>query len=92
MPTRPGKLRAASSAAASSIAPAMMQPSCAPLSRSMRVNFRVSISAIATTFSRFRYSSSVHAARQFDDAIGRSRITSPAAWMRSASTSSELAP
>jgi hypothetical protein len=51
MPARPGETRARPPALrASSTAPAMMQPLCAPFSRRMRVSLRVSMSAIATMF------------------------------------------
>ncbi len=43
----PGNARAASSASASSTLPAIRQPSCAPLSRRMRVSLRVSMSGDA---------------------------------------------
>jgi len=52
-----GNLRASLTAAASSTcSPVMMQPDCAPFSRRMRVNLRVSTPAMATTRPRSRNS------------------------------------
>ena len=57
MPFEPGKARAARTAAASSTrSPVMMQPDCAPFSRSRRVSVRVSMPAIATMRPRCRNS------------------------------------
>ena len=55
MPFKPGNFFAARTAALSSMfSPVMMQPACAPFSRSSRVSLRVSMSAIATTLQRCR--------------------------------------
>ena len=55
MPFKPGNFFAARTAAVSSmLSPVMMQPDCAPFSRSRRVSLRVSMSAIATTLQRSR--------------------------------------
>ena len=67
MPFKPGNFFAARTAAFSSIAsPVMMQPACAPFSRSRRVSLRVSISAIATTLQRVRKLCRDSVARQFE--------------------------
>ena len=68
----------------------MMQPDMAPLSRRIRVSFRVSISAMATMPARRRNSGSSTSPRQLLDTAGRSRITSPAAKTFSLSWSSLL--
>ena len=55
----------------------MMQPDIAPLSRSMRVSLRVSISAIATVFACLRNSDSDRSARQLLVTADESRTISP---------------
>ena len=69
-----------------------MHPFWAPPERSARVRRRVSMPAIATTFSRCRYWASVIVWRKFEARTGKSLITRPAACTRVASTSSALTP
>ena len=65
MPFSPGNLRAAFTAAFSSTcSPVMMQPDCAPFSRSRRVSLRVSMPAMATMRPRSRNSGSGSTMRQ----------------------------
>ena len=65
MPLSPGNLRAALTASSAlALAPVTMQPACAPLSRMIRVSWRVSISAIATVLPRRRNCSRPPSARQ----------------------------
>ena len=71
-------------------APARMQPFCAPFSRSNRVSFRVSRSAMPTMSWSARYAPRSPAERKFDACRGRSRMTSPAANGRRDSTSSAI--
>ena len=56
-----------------------MQPFCAPVVRSRRVNRRVSMLAMATVPSRCKYCGSVSVIRKFDGRIGRSLMIRPAA-------------
>src|SRR5258708_40016394 len=70
----------------------MMQPDCAPLSRSRRVSLRVSIPPIATTLQRSRKLCKDSVARQLECSTGRSRITRPAAYTAPDSRSSGVVP
>ena len=69
-----------------------MQPFCAPVVRSKRVSRRVSMSAIATQFSRAKYSGRLACDRKFDPNRGTLLTTSPAACTPADSTSSSLTP
>ena len=81
MPLIPAKLLASSIALASSSWPSLsaviIQPFCAPFSRSRRVSLRVSISAMATVLWLIRYSLSDWLERKLLVAMVKSRIISP---------------